>query len=149
MSWRAATALGYNACMDELPRNRRLLVYRIGTLVAVAAVLAAVAVWLPVGGDTGAEPLYPNDTMTAWRTATLAQKRATAEMFVAQLQRDGAFGPKTQAALQDPRELRKLADELVAALNAAANQDLSEYVPRTQALAITAARMVVLQGWDQ
>ena len=144
-----APAVGYNAHMSELPRNRRLLVLRIGTLVAVAAVLAAVAIWLPSGGDTGAEPLYPNDSMIAWRTATPAQKQATAEMFVAQLQRDGAFGPKTQAALQDPRELRKLAGELVAALNAAANRDLSEYVPPTQAIFLTAARVAVLKGWDQ
>lgn len=66
-TWRAATALGYNACMNELPRNRRLFVYRIGTLVAV--VLAVVAFLLRSGGEAGAEPLYPEDTLTAWRTA--------------------------------------------------------------------------------
>lgn len=135
--------------MNELPRNRRLFVLRLGALVAVAAVLAAVAIWLPGGGDAGAEPLYPNDTMLAWRTATPAQKQATAEMFVAQLQRDGAFGQKTQAALQDPRELRKLEGELVAALNDAANRDLSEYVPPTRAIFLTAERVAVLKGWDQ
>ncbi len=55
--------------MNELPRNRRLFVYRIGTLLAVAVVLAAVAFLLRSGGEAGAEPLYPEDTLTAWRTA--------------------------------------------------------------------------------
>jgi hypothetical protein len=136
--------------MDELPRNRRLFVYRIGALLAAAAVLAAIAFLLRGRGDAGgAEPLYPNDAMLAWRAATPEQKLATAEMFVAQLRRDGAFGPKTRAALQDPGQARKIADELVAALNAAANRDLSEYVPPTQEIYRTAARVVVLKGWDQ
>ncbi len=144
-------ALGYNARVSEVPRNRRQVAFRVAALFTLVAVLAAASFWFRAGGgDAGdAEPLNPNDVMGIWPEASPAQKRATAELLLSELQSGGIIGPRTAAALADPGGKQKLIDELVAALDAAANRQRSEYVSPSLSITITATRTAVQMGWNQ
>ena len=151
MSWRAESELGYNARVSPVPRNRRQVAFRVATLVTIVAVLAAASFWFLVGaGDVGdAEPLNPNDVMGLWPEASLAQKRATAELLLSEMQSGGNLGPRTGATLADPGGKEKLIDELVTALDASANRYRTEYVSPSLSITFTATRAATQMGWRQ
>ena len=151
MSWRARSELGYNARVSEVPRNRRQVAFRVAALFTLVAVLAAASFWFRAGGgDAGdAEPLNPNEVMGTWPEASPAQKRATAELLLSEMQSDGNLGPHTQAALADPGGKQKLIDELVAALDASANRRRTEYVSPSLSITFTATRAAAEMGWIQ
>ncbi|MEX0679116.1 MAG: hypothetical protein WD063_18725 [Pirellulales bacterium] len=143
-------ALGYNSLVSDVPRNRRSLALRLATLLVVAAVLAALSFWLRgAGRDASAVPLYPNDVLSTWHKGSAAQKRATAELLVAQMQRDGIFGPLTEAALKDPRGTQKLVDEVVVSLDSAGHRNKKTYAPPSQSLLVTAEGLAETMGWNK
>jgi hypothetical protein len=134
--------------MDEISRGRRWL--RLGILVVIVAALAAVAFSLrvPVGNDD-ARPLFENDSMKVWKAASPAVKRVTAEMVLDHLQRDGKLGPQTMASLRDADEQRAHVDELIVALDAAADRNRSTYVSPGQPISMTAETAAQKNGWNK
>jgi hypothetical protein len=136
--------------VNEVPRNRRQVVFRVATLFALVAVLAAFAFWFPFVGDTGdTEPLNPNDIMGLWAKARPAQKRATAELLLSEMQRDGKLNLRTEAALAEPGGKQKLIAELVAALDASADRNRTEYMSPSLSITFAATRAATQMGWGQ
>jgi hypothetical protein len=142
------SAFGYNDRVNEIPANRPNVMLRAGALLALVAALAAVVFWLR-GGAGDAMALNPNDSMASWRSASSGQKRATAEMLVVELRRDGTLGPVNRAVLDGPGGLGTFVEGLVAALDAATDRNRAEYVSPGEPIARTATGAAFKMGWNK
>src|SRR3990172_7647431 len=78
-------AFGYNDGVDEEFRNRRSVALQVGAMVVLVAALVLMVVFLLRGGGGPAQPLNAYDAMSLWRSASAVQKRATAEMLLAEM----------------------------------------------------------------
>lgn len=115
----------------------------------VVAVLVLMVVFLLRGGGGPAEPLNAYDAMSLWRSASAVRKRATAEMLLVEMRREGTLGPQNRAALNGPGGLAVFCDELVAALDAATDRNQAAYVSPGEPIARTAAAIAAAKGWDK
>lgn len=115
----------------------------------MVAALVLMVVFLLRGPGGPAEPLNPYDAMSTWRIASPAQKRATAEVLLVEMQREGTLGLQNRAVLAGSGGLQTLADELVGALDAATDRNQSAYVSPGEPIARTAAAIAVKKGWDK
>jgi hypothetical protein len=135
--------------LDASTADLRRSTLRLAAIGAAVGVLLALVFGLR-SLDTGkSEPLNPNDAMSSWLVATAEQKRATAELLLAELRRDQKLGPQTQAALADPEQAPGLADQLVAALDRATDRNVKDYVSPGQSIARTAASIATKEGWSE
>ena len=118
-------------------------------MVVLVAALVLMVVFLLRGGGGSDQPLNAYDAMSLWRSASAVQKRATAEMLLVEMQRDGKLGPQNRAVLNGPGGLAVFCDELVGALDAATDRNQSAYVSPGDPIALTAAAIAVTKGWDK
>jgi hypothetical protein len=134
--------------VDENFGHRRNVALRVGALVVLVAALVT-AVFVLQGGVGSDQPLNPNDPMSVWRMASHAEKRATAEILLVELQREGTLRPQNRAVLNGPGGLQVFCDELVAALDLATDRNQPAYVSPGEPLARTAAAIAAAKGWDK
>jgi hypothetical protein len=123
---------------------------RLAGVVAVVALLVAVLVIARMGAPTAdAKPLNPHDPMSAWKTLSTAQKRATSAVLFEELQIHRRLGPQTSARLADRDAREKLVDDLVSGLDAAVDPNVKAYVSPGQSMFQTSSKLAAEQGWDK
>jgi hypothetical protein len=134
-----------NQAVDE----RRTSLLRLAGVGAVLVLLVGLVIASRMAGTgDNAEPLTPYDPMSLWREATPAQKRATAERLLDELQVEQQIGPQTSAMLKDPVSRAALVEQLVAGLDAGVDQNVMAYVPPGQPIMQTAKALAASYGWS-
>ena len=135
--------------VNQNPSDRRRSVFRLLALGAIVIVLLGIFVAAKLVNQSDALPLNPNDAMSMWREANPAQKLATAEVIVQELQDSGYFGPISQSKVKRSVGRRHRKEEIITALDDATNIDIKVYVSPSQSMQRTIEDAGRKQGWDK
>lgn len=136
--------------MQSPPAERKRSLLNLAMLAGVAVLLVAVVLATrSVRDSSDADPLYPTDSMAAWRTAGEAKKHATAAALLEVLRTERRIGARTADALESPVAQRALVNELIAGLDEATDRNQKAYVSPSQSILRTAEVVANRAGWDQ
>lgn len=142
---------GYNTVVnDETSPDRRRQLVRVAALFVAAAGLAAVAFWLPTSSDADeGPPLYPDDPLRQWETASPVRKRDVAEQLVERMHDEDNLGPRTLAKYEDPQRREQMIDALVTALDGTMNKSSANYASPGLSISFVATRATTHMGWRE
>ena len=135
--------------MAQNPSDRRRSVLHLLSLGALVVVLLGVLVAARMLNQSEAQPLNLNDAMSLWREASPAEKLATAEVIVQELQGSGYFGAVSQSKVKRSVGRRQRREEIITALDDATNTDIKAYVSPSQSILRTIEDAGRKQDWDK
>lgn len=114
----------------------------IGVLVALGFALRQV--------KTAESPaLTAHDSVRAWSQASPQRKREAAEKVLDELREAGVLGPQTRLAMAEPQGRERLIAEVIEALDAATNRNVTDYVSPGQSMIRTARAAAARKGWNK